>query len=734
MTDPMLSLSVSAREAFRFGESAREAWGNTLFFTEHLLIGLLQKADGPARALLAAAGVDDVDSLLARNVRESDHLGRAEYSPSLSLVIISPDVRDLPLSPNTKTTLDIAERFAGERVRGNDPPQVRSRHLLYALLQNKDAVAHQWLKECLQDSPISAASASASLKDLDESLSITVDTFSPYRPQPAIHDGVASEDLLGFDRPARALAQMLLQPTTQPPVVVGIYGEWGSGKSTFMNEVRKWVESRVSAEEPAASLAERIDGALSRFLSRGALSADNEPDSPQILCVEYNAWEYADSDRLWTGLIQDIVAQLDKRLTWKERLALGRKQVATHYLNPVVMIIVLTIFFASVVLVTELTNSALAAVGTAGAALAAGILFLAEQIEQPLSNEIRRIIEDMQKQREESATHRVQEALRTTVEANFAAPKAQPGAPAGQPRLKVFVFIDDLDRCQLESIVEILEAIKLFLAEQIFFVLMAVDTRVLAEAIRTRYKREDSGHLAREYIEKIVQVPVQVPVAAGSRLEFLLKNLMRLEETAEDGGEGAPVHRADAPAGDEDTTDRAREDDEDAAVLMESLPDTPTEMETIASLAERYLDSNPRRIKRLLNTYRYVKILSHWYEEDTEAADWQRLMITWLVFTMRWPHFMQEAILQAEATEDAAENESPFLPLVPSAPARRPSAVDLQLLPLTQAQVLRFAELANNFLAEIAPTAPLPEHDDSTTPVEDQASENGNRTAAESDD
>src|SRR5205814_5585957 len=47
-------------------------------------------------------------------------------------------------------------------------------------------------------------------------------------------------------------------------------------------------------------------------------------------------------------------------------------------------------------------------------------------------------------------------------------------------KIKVVVFIDELDRCPLNRIVDILEAIKLFLAEEIFIVLLAVDTRVAA--------------------------------------------------------------------------------------------------------------------------------------------------------------------------------------------------------------------------------------------------------------
>ena len=92
--------------------------------------------------------------------------------------------------------------------------------------------------------------------------------------------------------------------------------------------------------------------------------------------------------------------------------------------------------------------------------------------------------------------------------------------------LKIVVFIDELDRCPLERIVDILEAIKLFLAKEIFIVFMAVDTRVASEAIRLHYKDVRNPDLPREYLEKIVQLPLRVPTAKGTFLGDYLRKFM----------------------------------------------------------------------------------------------------------------------------------------------------------------------------------------------------------------
>lgn len=100
--------------------------------------------------------------------------------------------------------------------------------------------------------------------------------------------------------------------------------------------------------------------------------------------------------------------------------------------------------------------------------------------------------------------------------------------------MKVAVFIDELDRCPSEQVVNILEAIKLFLAENIFIVLLAVDTRVVAEAITLHYKDMNNPDLAREYMEKIIQVPIQVPHPSKPQIEEFLENLMPIENQEED--------------------------------------------------------------------------------------------------------------------------------------------------------------------------------------------------------
>jgi predicted KAP-like P-loop ATPase len=49
----------------------------------------------------------------------------------------------------------------------------------------------------------------------------------------------AEKDLLNFARYAEPLAALIADPKTQPPLTIGIYGRWGTGKTTLMHQIRQ---------------------------------------------------------------------------------------------------------------------------------------------------------------------------------------------------------------------------------------------------------------------------------------------------------------------------------------------------------------------------------------------------------------------------------------------------------------------------------------------------------------
>jgi predicted KAP-like P-loop ATPase len=77
---------------------------------------------------------------------------------------------------------------------------------------------------------------------------------------PILDDRPAREDTLGFQPYVDALADILLDPATHTPLVVGVYGPWGSGKTSlrlYEAGQEQPYESVVFARFPLAWLTER---------------------------------------------------------------------------------------------------------------------------------------------------------------------------------------------------------------------------------------------------------------------------------------------------------------------------------------------------------------------------------------------------------------------------------------------------------------------------------------------
>jgi WD40 repeat protein len=96
-------------------------------------------------------------------------------------------------------------------------------------------------------------------------------------------DESEGSDRLNRNVEATALADLLLSRSARPPLAVGLFGEWGEGKSYFL---------RLLSEQ-VTEIAKRED----------AFTHHN------VRQIRFNAWHYAETD-LWASLVAEIFAQL----------------------------------------------------------------------------------------------------------------------------------------------------------------------------------------------------------------------------------------------------------------------------------------------------------------------------------------------------------------------------------------------------------------------------------------
>ncbi len=97
----------------------------------------------------------------------------------------------------------------------------------------------------------------------------------------------SSDDRLDIGSDVRLIGAMLAATTVRPPLSVALLGDWGSGKSTFMLQLRAWLADAVRR-------------------------AGESPDSTfvsNLKQVTFNAWHYSD-DHLWVGLVEHMFREL----------------------------------------------------------------------------------------------------------------------------------------------------------------------------------------------------------------------------------------------------------------------------------------------------------------------------------------------------------------------------------------------------------------------------------------
>jgi predicted ATPase len=68
-----------------------------------------------------------------------------------------------------------------------------------------------------------------------------------------VSDTAADRDLLDRDREAVAIADLLTARSARPPLAFGVFGQWGEGKTQFLDLVYRAVAARSAAAASEAA-------------------------------------------------------------------------------------------------------------------------------------------------------------------------------------------------------------------------------------------------------------------------------------------------------------------------------------------------------------------------------------------------------------------------------------------------------------------------------------------------
>jgi hypothetical protein len=160
----------------------------------------------------------------------------------------------------------------------------------------------------------------------------------------------------------------------------------------------------------------------------------------------------------------------------------------------------------------------------------------------------------------------------------------QKDTAAGTPKKGFLVFVDDLDRIDPPLAVQILELLKnIFDIRHCIFVL-AIDYDVVIKGLKPKFGEltEKNEREFRSFFDKIIQMPFSMPVASYGIDTFLIENLKKVGYLTEEQSKRTEI------------------------------------TETLSQICNLSVGTNPRSLKRLMNTVSLITIIG---KETTEPVD-----------------------------------------------------------------------------------------------------------------
>ena len=582
-------------------------------------------------------------------------------------------------------------------------------------------------------------------------------SLPPYRS-----DVGGEPDRLARGGEADALAELITARSARPPLAIGVFGDWGEGKSHFLGQLRSQVRDRsqqVVADDKLthravrqvwfnawhyaetdlwASLVAELFGQLAAPAEPGVSLAEEQRRQSRLAAEviagrglqERLAGAQARLDRLrelsrpagasWDRLPEDLRREVDvlaggqpeqlyrslagvgwlvsrkARLAWAVARVIPRKWwffVGLAAAFAVAAGVIVAVFVTP--LWGWLSGLLLAVAGMARALAKpaadawAKISKLRAQVGKWVGAQQARLdlkvkeaaqeVADLQRQLQnltaagqlaglvaeqaQTGSYRSRLGLMTQIRTDFermaqllaqASQEPEPDTDEAGDQLpaidRIVVYIDDLDRCPPDRVVDMLEAIHLLLAVELFVVVVAVDPRWLLQALHSHYREQLTGPAdgrtaaddealwrpsAVQYLEKIFQVVLTLPPLATAGYVSLVDSLINPQDETiratadsnvatqepppmEAAGTAAPESRPHTDDGIQ--PNRQQEEDADLDTGIKDLP-APRVVERGDPLAFRGdeqrllhllgppLITTPRAAKRLANSYGLLSAL-----------------------------------------------------------------------------------------------------------------------------
>ena len=297
-------------------------------------------------------------------------------------------------------------------------------------------------------------------------------------------DTESKEDYLNFGEVSQIVTE-ILESEAMLPVSIGIFGNWGAGKSSLLNLIEQQIK----------------------------------PD--EWIIIKFDAWLYQGFDDARAALLETIASHLIQAAKDEE-----------------------TILKKSKNLFARINGLRLLGLMAEGAALAAGVPTFGL-----ISKTFETAKESLDGVQNETESKQIVEVGKNLVDSgkNLIKPKEKQTPPQQIDEFrkeyseilqdlgkKLVIVIENLDRCLPANAIQTLEAIRLFLFLNRTAFIIAADEEMIRHSVAEHYKDLSYRHQI-DYLDKLIQIPIRVPKAGVLEIRAYLYMLYAIHQKVPTG-------------------------------------------------------------------------------------------------------------------------------------------------------------------------------------------------------
>lgn len=399
-----------------------------------------------------------------------------------------------------------------------------------------------------------------------------------------IKNKIDLKPVLGVKTIANTLADIIIKQPDKEGMMIGVFGKWGRGKTYLVNKT--WESLKKN--------------------------------KPQFIRVNFSAWKYQDTKASWAYLYENLLNSYllnDDGSTpcvckyYKRIFALNANKTTLAplfiFLALLLTSFIWTFFVDKISLLKILLNFT-------------GVIVLIQAFffYQKHKNSVIGLYNKYFSKKNFSDYLGLQSEIENEI-----AILLKTWIPEPDKNKQVILFVDDIDRCKIEQILDIMDGLRIILdnkeIHERLLIITAIDEKILYSALKKKYEFiEDTSlkDLYHEYLEKIFIIGLKLNHLNSEESQEFLKNLFPESNTILDNSTEEQVSAV------QETSELSIEENlglienqEDTLGLIESQEDdleiNKYEQDYLLNAITRLENSTPRKIRIFYYKYLITKKL-----------------------------------------------------------------------------------------------------------------------------